>query len=76
MSDCRSRGGKFASGVVPCFHMEIDHEIISKAILLPSADSRGFCQVTTESFCMKKGNIKFNLEDALKIALVAGNLAT
>ena len=39
MSDCRSRGHKFDPGLVPYF-VEIDHEIISTAILLPSADSR------------------------------------
>ena len=34
MSDCRARGRKFNLGV------EIDHEIISAAILLPFADLR------------------------------------
>ena len=38
MSDCRSRGHKFDPGPAPYF--EIDHEIISTVILLPSADSR------------------------------------
>ena len=37
--DCRSRGHEYESSPVPYF-MEIDHEIISMAILLPSADSR------------------------------------
>ena len=42
MSDCRSRGRKFdpVSGPIYYTFMEIDHEIISMAILLPSADSR------------------------------------
>ena len=39
VSDCRSRGHKFDPGPDPYF-AEIDHEIISTAILLPSADSR------------------------------------
>ena len=39
MSDCRSRGRKFGPSSVPYLH-EIDHEIISMGILLPSADSR------------------------------------
>ena len=38
VSDCRSRGREFDPGPVPYF-AEIDHEIISTAIL-PSADSR------------------------------------
>ena len=41
MSDCRSRGCEFDPARYHTF-MEIDHEIISKAILLPSADSRRF----------------------------------
>ena len=39
VSDCRSRVHKFVPGPVPYF-VEIDHEIISTAIFLPSADSR------------------------------------
>ena len=39
MPDCRSSGRKFEPPLVPYF-LEIDHEIISTAILLPSADSR------------------------------------
>ena len=39
VSDCRSRGHKFDPSPVPYF-AEIDHEIISAAILLPSTDSR------------------------------------
>ena len=39
VSDCRPRGCQFDPGLVPYF-VEIDHEIISTAILLPSADSR------------------------------------
>ena len=39
VSDCRSSDPKFDLSLVHTF-MEIDHEIISIAILLPSADSR------------------------------------
>ena len=39
VSDCRSRGREFDRGRSHTF-MEIDHEIISTAIPLPSADSR------------------------------------
>ena len=39
MSDCRPRGHKFDSGPVSYFRGD-DHEIISKGILLPFADSR------------------------------------
>ena len=38
VSDCRSRGRWFDLGLVPTL-VEIDHEIISKVILLPSAES-------------------------------------
>ena len=38
MSDCRSRGHELDPSMVPYFHG--DYEIISKAILLPSVDSR------------------------------------
>ena len=38
VSDCRSRGREFDPGPVSYFRG--DHEIISTAILLPSADSR------------------------------------
>ena len=46
VSDCRSRGSKFDPGPVPYF-MEIDHEIISTVILLPSADlfKKGCCHL-------------------------------
>ena len=37
VSDCRSRGRWFARSHT---FLEIDHELISKAIFLPSADSR------------------------------------
>ena len=45
-SDCRSRGRKFDHGPAHTF-VEIDHEIISTVILLPSADSfkKGCCQL-------------------------------
>ena len=39
VADCKSRGPEFDPGLVPYF-VEIDHEIISTAILVPSADSR------------------------------------
>ena len=39
MSDCRPRDHKFDPGPVSYF-VEIDHEIISTAVLLPSADLR------------------------------------
>ena len=38
VSDCRSRGCEFDPGPVPYFRGDIDHEIISTVILLPSAD--------------------------------------
>ena len=38
VSDCRSRGCEFDPGPVLTF-VEIDHEIISTVILLPSAES-------------------------------------
>ena len=46
VSDCNSRGREFDPGPVP-FFVEIDHEIISTVILLPSADSfkKGCCQL-------------------------------
>ena len=44
--DCNSRGREFDPGPVPYF-VEIDHEIISTVILLPSSDSfkKGCCQL-------------------------------
>ena len=46
VSDCRSRGREFESARSHTF-VEIDHEIISTVILLPSADSfkKGCCQL-------------------------------
>ena len=46
VSDCRSRGREFDPSPVPYFR-EIDHEIISNVILLPSADlfKKGCCQL-------------------------------
>ena len=46
VSGCRSRGPEFDPGPVPYFR-EIDHEIISTVILLPSAESfkKGCCQL-------------------------------
>ena len=45
-SDCRSRGCEFDPGLVPYFR-EVDHEIVSMVILLPSAESfkKGCCQL-------------------------------
>ena len=46
VSDCRSRGREFDPGQVHTF-VEIDHEMISTVILLPSADlfKKGCCQL-------------------------------
>ena len=47
-SDCRSRGREFDPGPVPRHtFVEIDREIISTVILLPSAESfkKGCCQL-------------------------------
>ena len=46
VSDCRSRGREFDPGRYHTF-VEIDHEIISTVILLPSADlfKKGCCQL-------------------------------
>ena len=53
MYDCRSRGHEFNPGRSHTF-MVIDHEIISMAILLLSAESRRVVViVTSESMCMK-----------------------
>ena len=45
-SDCRSRGHMFDTGPVP-YCRKIDHEFISKVILLPPADllKNGCCQL-------------------------------
>ena len=47
VSDCRSRGREFDPSLVPITFVEIDHEIISTVILLPSADlfKKGCCQL-------------------------------
>ena len=47
--DCRSRGREFDLGLVHTF-VEIDHDIISTVILLPSAESfkKGCCQLQTK----------------------------
>ena len=47
VSDFRARDGKFDPGWFHTF-AEIDHEIISTAILLPSADSRKVVSFTNE----------------------------
>ena len=55
-SDCRSRGRKFDPGQVRHF-MEIDHEIISTVILLPTAESfkKGCCQLQVKVFAQSTG---------------------
>ena len=40
VSDCNIRGHELDPGPVPYLFKEIDHEIISTTILLPSTDSR------------------------------------
>ena len=51
VSDCRSGGREF---VWSHNCIEIDHEIISMVILLPSADSfKVFLSATSESMCTK-----------------------
>ena len=55
VSDCRSRVASLFPVRSHTF-VEIDHEMISTAILLPSADSfiqEGLLSVTSESMCMK-----------------------
>ena len=56
VSDCRSRGCEFD----PTF-VEIDHEIISTVILLPSADSfkKGCCQLQAKVCAQITGNRLF-----------------
>ena len=52
MSDCRSRDRELDPGLV-----EIDHEIISIVILLPSADSfkKGCCQLQVKVCAQSTG---------------------
>ena len=50
----RSRGPEFDPSQVPYF-VEIDDEIISTAILLPSADSRRFLSVTSKNTSLRCG---------------------
>ena len=52
MSDCRLRGHEFDPGPVPYF-AEIDHEIVSRAILLPSTDSRKFVAGSKQKYVHK-----------------------
>ena len=54
-SDCRSRGREFDSGPVPYFRG--DYEIISMAILLPSAESfkKDCCQLQVK-VCARSTN--------------------
>ena len=68
MSDCRSRGCEFDLARSQTF-MEIDHEIISMVILLPSAESfkKGCCQLqgkvcalSTVNLPRKKCGLKVN----------------
>ena len=53
--ECLTADPGVASSIPARSHtfMEIDHEIISTVILLPSADSfkKGCCQYTSESMC-------------------------
>ena len=55
-SSCRSRGREFDPGPVPSF-VEIDHEIISTVILLPSAESfkKGCCQLQAKVCAQSTG---------------------
>ena len=52
MSDCRSRGLKFDPAQSHTF-MEIEREIISTAILLPSADSRRVVVIYLQKYVHK-----------------------
>ena len=52
LSDCRSRDRKFDSGPSVTF-VEIDHEIISMAILLHPLIQKGLLSVTSKSMCTK-----------------------
>ena len=54
VSDCRSRGRKFDPSQVP-YLVEIDREIISKIIFLPSSDSfkKGCCQRNKRKYVHK-----------------------
>ena len=47
VSECISRGREFDADPVPYTFVEIDHEIISTVILLPSAESfkKSCCQL-------------------------------
>ena len=56
VSDCRSRGREFDPGLVP-YLVEIDHEIISTIILLPSAESfkKGCCQLQAKVCAQSTG---------------------
>ena len=53
-SDCRSRSSISARSLT---FMEIDHEIISSVILLPSTESfkKGCCQLQTKVFAHSTG---------------------
>ena len=59
-SDCSSRGHKFDPGPLPYFSLEIDHEIISMVILLPSAGSfkKGCCQIQAK-VCARSTSLIF-----------------
>ena len=56
MSDCRSRGREFDLGQSHTL-VEIDHEIISMVILLPSSGSykKGCCQLQAKVFAQSTG---------------------
>ena len=55
-SDCRSRGCEYDPGPVHTF-AEIDYEIISTVILLPSAESfkKGWCQLQAKVCAQSTG---------------------
>ena len=55
-SDCRSKGQEFEPGMVRTF-VEIDHEIISVVILLPSAESfkKGCHQLQAKVYARSTG---------------------
>ena len=52
MSDCRSRSREFDPGPVPYFRG--DHEIISMASLLPSADSRRVAVIYKQKYALEE----------------------
>ena len=61
-ADCRSRGREFDPGRSHTF-VEIDHEMISTVILLPSAESfmKGCCQLQAKVCARLLANCLFKL---------------